>query len=137
MVEFRRAGADEVAVFEVDGTYFFKHYFEEDAVFDRVKAYYNPQQYRFEVPPEEFEDLQAFLRERGYDLVVRDSLAECVVVVKQYTAHPENIFKASVTQRSADGYNFFLMTGREAVERAEAEGAVPLEKTSLPNPFAE
>jgi len=135
MGAFRRASHEQVNVFEVDELYLFKHYFDGEDVFDRLKPYYNNQQYRFEVPPDEFEDLQAFLAEHGYGLVVVDVLPEFVVVVKKYTDHPENIFKASVIQRSVDGYNCFLLTDRDAVDRAVDAGATRLPETGLENPF--
>jgi hypothetical protein len=135
MGAFRRASHEQVNVFEVDELYLFKHYFDGEDVFDRLKPYYNNQQYRFEVPPDEFEDLQAFLAEHGYGLVVVDVLPEFVVVVKKYTDHPENIFKTSVIQRSVDGYNCFLLTDRDAVDRAVDAGATRLPETGLENPF--
>lgn len=135
MGAFRRASHEQVNVFEVDELYLFKHYFDGEDVFDRLKPYYNNQQYRFEVPPDEFEDLRAFLAEHGYGLVVVDVLPEFVVVVKKYTDHPENIFKTSVIQRSVDGYNCFLLTDRDAVDRAVDAGATRLPETGLENPF--
>jgi len=135
MAAFRRAGQEQINVFEVDETYLFKHYFDGDEVFDRLKQYYNNQQYRFEVPPDEFEDLQSFLAEYGYGLVVVDVIEEFVVVVEKYTTHPENIFKASVIHRSVDGYNCFLMTDQAAVEQATREHATRLTETDLSHPF--
>lgn len=135
MAGFRRAGREQVNVFEVDGTYLFKHYFEGQEVFDLLKQYYNHHQYRFEVPPGVFEELRPVLDDHGYGLVVVDVPEEFVVAVRQYTAHPDHIFKNSVIQRSVEGYNCFLMTDRDAVERAVEEGATRLVDTDLPNPF--
>lgn len=135
MAAFRRAGTERVNVFAVEETYLFKHYFDDGDVFDRLKQYYNNQQYRFEVPADEFEDLRSFLDDRGYGLAVVDAVAEFVVVAEKYTDHPENIFKASVIQRSVDGYNCFLMTDRAAVERAIHGGGTRLTETELANPF--
>jgi len=83
MAEFRRAGDEQVNVFEIDETYLFKHYFDDENVFDRLKRYYNNQQYRFEVPADAFEELRSFLAEHGYGLVVVDAVAEFAVVVKK------------------------------------------------------
>lgn len=96
--------------FEIDETYLFKHYFDGEDVFSRLKRYYNNQHYRFEVPAEALEDLRSFLAEHGYGLVVIDAVGEFAIVVKKYTVHSENIFKGSVLHRSVDGYNAFLMT---------------------------
>ena len=135
MAAFRRAGDEQVNVFEIDETYLFKHYFDGEEVFDRLKRYYNNQQYRFEIPADAFEGLRSFLTEHGYGLVVIDAAEEFAVVVKKYTQHPENIFKASVIHRSVDGYNAFLMTDQAAVDRATREGAIRLTNTDLANPF--
>lgn len=135
MAAFRRAGNEQVNVFDVDGLYLFKHYFEGDEVFAQLKPYYNNHQYRFEVPPEDFDGIRAFLDNYGYGLVVVDALNAFVVVVTKYTAHPDNIFKASVIQRSVDDYNCFLMTDQVAVEQAVHEGAARLTDTDLENPF--
>ena len=135
MAEFRQAGDERVNVFEVDETYLFKHYFESEDVFDRLKQYYNNQHYRFEVPPDEFEDIRSFLAEYGYGLVVVDAIDEFVVVVEKYTTHPENIFKQSVIQRSVDGYNCFLLTDQAAVEQATQEHATRLTETDLSHPL--
>lgn len=131
----RRSNHERVNVFEIDGRYLFKHYFEENAVFDLLKPYYNNHQYRFEVPRESFEEIRTFLADYGYELVLIEDITDLVVVVEQYTAHPENIFKGSVMQRQVDGYNCFLMADREAVEEAVDGGAVRVADTDLEQPF--
>lgn len=135
MGEFRRAGDELVNSFEIGGIYFFRHYFEGEDVFNRLKRYYNNQQYRFEVPASDFDSIRSFLREHGYGLVTVDAIEEFAVVVKKYTNHPENIFKDSVIHRSVDGYNCFVMVDQLAVERAVREGAIRLTATGFGNPF--
>ena len=135
MAEFRRAGDERVNVFVVDDIHLFKHFFDDNEVFDRLKRYYNNHQYRFEVPVNEFEELREFLEEHGYGLVDVDVTEEFVVVVKKYTDHPDNIFKESVVQRTVNGYNCFLMTDQSAVENAVQQGAIRLTQTDLANPF--
>lgn len=135
MTAFRRASHERVNAFFVDGMYLFKNYFQEQEIFDRLKQYYNNQHYRFEVPADDFDDVRDLLADHGYGLVHVETLSEFVVVVKKYTKHPEDIFKKSVMQRSADGYNCFLMTDQEAVERAIQEEAIGLMETDIKNPF--
>lgn len=126
---------ERVYVFEIDNRYLFKYYFDGEAVFHRLADFYNNQQYRFEVPEGDFEPLAEFLGDNGYDLKVVDSIAEFVVLVEKYTAHPDNIFKESVMQRSEGKYNFFLMTDTVAVDRAVHSGAERLSESDRPNPF--
>lgn len=117
------AALERVKAFPIDGTVLFKHFFEGDEVFARLKPYYNGSQYRFEVPVDEFDSLRRWLREHGYDVQIVDSPAEFYVVVRQYSEHPEGIFKNAVRSESIDGHNCFLMKDRQAVEEAVAQGA--------------
>lgn len=135
MAAFCRGGEERVNVFEVDERYLFKHYFDNEEVFDRLKHYYNNQHYRFEVPPDEFTQLRSFLSDQGYGLVIIDTIEEFIVVVQKYTTHPDNIFKQSVIQRSVSNYNCFLLTDQAAVEQATRDHATRLIDTDLANPF--
>lgn len=132
---FRLASHERVNAFPVGDDYLFKHYFEGDHVFARLKDYYNPQGYRFEVPAAAFEDVQSFLANHGYGLVTVEVVSAFVVVVPKYTAHPDRIFKYSVIHRSIDEYNCFLLKDQEAVERAVEGGATRLTATDIDNPF--
>ena len=128
------AAVERVNAFPNDGTVLFKHYFDGEAVFDRLKPYYNGSQYRFEVPVGEFDSVKRFLRGHGYDVSIVDDPAPYYVAVRQYTAHPEDVFKESVRHESARGYNYFLMRDRAAVESAVAQGAIRLSETSMSLP---
>jgi len=135
--ELQRAGHERINAFAIDGYYLFAHYFEGDEVFARLGRYYNNQQYRFEVPVGNFDTLQAFAAKHDYALVVIDeaSIPEFVVAVRTYTAHPDNIFKASVIHRTSGNYNCFLMTDQDAVTKAVEAEAIRLTQTALANPF--
>jgi hypothetical protein len=119
-------GRPRVNAFNVEGAYLFRHYFDGDAVFARLRRYYEPDQYRFAVPASEFDGVRRFLDGHGYRLEPVSALDPYVVLVRKYTAHPENIFKQSVLQRSHGDYTLFLLTDRTAVDRAVEEGAVRL-----------
>ena len=135
MANTERRGEGRVNAFRVDERFLFRHYFEGEAVFDRLKQYYNNQQYRFEVPPSEFDAIRTFLADHGYLLGVVDDPGEFVVVVQKYTYHPENIFKDAVMQRGDANYNYFLMKDRAAVEAAVDDGATTIGGTDLEHPF--
>lgn len=122
--------AADVNAFPIDGTVLFKHYFDGETVFDRLKPYYNGSEYRFEVPAAEFDSLSRFLHEHGYDVTIVERPADYYVVVRQYSEHPGGIFKSSVHHESVDGYNCFLMKDQAAVRDALANGAARL--TSKP-----
>lgn len=137
MSEFHRADQESVNAFRLGDQYLFKHYFEADEIFARVRTYHHNSQYRFEVPVAEFEEIKSFLADYGYSLVAVHEMAEFVVVVRKYTEPPGNIFKQSVIQRSIPKYNCFLMTSRSAVEDATRKTAIanPLPETEIDNPF--
>lgn len=135
MSEFVPAGAERVNVFVVGDAYLFKHYFEGDEVFDELRQYYNHSQYRFEVPDADFERVRLFLEDRDYALVVVEDIEPYAVVVRKYTAHPDNIFKGSVLHRSVGDYNLFVMTDREAMEAAVEAGATPLAEAPVESPI--
>lgn len=125
------AALEPVNAFPIDGSVLFKQYFDGEDVFDRLEPYYNGSQYRFEVPVDEFDSIRRFLRTHRYDVAVVDRPSEYYVVVPQYAAHPENIFKASVYHESVTGYSCFLEMDLVAVESAVAQGARRLSATSL------
>ncbi|MFB6137428.1 MAG: hypothetical protein ABEJ42_03675 [Halobacteriaceae archaeon] len=135
MGEFRRASTERVNVFPDGDRLVFKQYFEEDAVFDRLRRYYNGDEYRFEVPPEDFDGVEHFLERHGYGLVVVEDVTPFTVVVRKYTDHPEDIFRNAVLHRSEPRHNLFVMRDRAAVEQATLQGAVPLAEADLADPF--
>ncbi len=128
-------GRERVTAFQIGDELLFKQYFDAEALYDRLKPFYNHSQYRFELPVDRREPIESALADHGYELRVVDAPEKYVVVVEQYTAHPENIFKESVLQRQAEGYNCFLMTDEYAVARAVAAGATRLIETDLSVPF--
>ncbi|NHN60958.1 MULTISPECIES: hypothetical protein [Halorussus] len=127
----RSDGAVPVNAFHVGDSYLFKHYFEGEAVFDRLRRYYDNTQYRFAVPTEEFDGVRRFLADRGYALDPVTSLDDYAVVVRKYTAHPDDIFKTSVLQRSHGDYNLFVLTDENAVAEAVADGGTRLADSPL------
>lgn len=136
MAPQRRPDATErVNAFPVADAYLFRHYFEGEVVFDRLRRYYQHDQYRFAVPTDEFDGTRRFLRDHGYELDPVPSVGEYAVVVRKYTAHPDNVFKASVLQRDRGNHTVFVLKDGEAVERAVAEGATRLGDSPLSGPI--
>ena len=117
---------ERINAFEIDGTYLFKHYFEQDDIFAQFRRYYNESDYRFEVPADAFTEVQALLEDRFFELTVVDDVEPFCVVKRKYTDHPDVLFKASVLQRERADYNVFLMKDELAVEQAVNNGATRL-----------
>lgn len=130
------AEVPRINVFEVDGTYIFKQYFEEKETFNRLKRHYNSKQYRFEVPGSKIEHVLTYLSQEGYRMVVvDDAIEEYVLVVRKYTDHPEGVFKKSVMLRKTVDYNCFLMRNKAAVEEGLESGGRRLSDMDIQNPF--
>lgn len=127
----RPAGAERVNAFPVGGGYLFRHYFEGERLFARLREYYDHAGYRFAVPEAEFDAVRRFLGERSYWLVVPEEPSAYVVAVRKYTAHPDDIFKAAVFQASEGEYNLFVLRDETAVSNAVAGGGVRLAETDL------
>lgn len=127
----RLDAGERVNGFPIGDAYLFRHYFEGETVFDRLREYYQYEQYRFAVPTDEFDGVRRFLRDHEYALDAVPAVEEYAVVVRKYTAHPDNIFEASVCQYSRGDHTVFVMKDDDAVRRAVAEGATRLRDSPM------
>ena len=122
---------ERVYVFPLDRSYVFKRYFGENDLFEAISEFYDNDEYRFDVPEREWDEVADTLREYGYEPAVVEDTEEFVVVKEEYTKHAE-ILKDSVENWSRRGYNFFLMKDPLSAERAVQEhGATPATETDL------
>lgn len=119
-------GDDTIPVFDIDGRYYFKHYFEDTDLYSKLSQFYNSEAYRFEVPEDEFPAIRSFLTSNGKDVETVEEIDDYVVVKEKYTGHPDVLFTESVLKRSHSGYNLFLMKDRTAVRSAITSGAEPV-----------
>lgn len=121
----------EINVFEVNGTYVFKHYFEQDEVFGQLRQYYNDDVYRFEISSDDELDVVAdTLAAYFYDLnIVEDKAAFCVVTEK-YADHGD-ILKNAAIKFERGNRNIFLMKDQLSVDQAIEQGAQPLEEADV------
>lgn len=131
MEGFHRAGHERINAFPVDEEYWFKQYFDDAEVFAEVRSFYNPAEYRFEIPAARLGEIQSLLAEHEYGLVVVEAVDEFVVVKRKYTTHPRAIFRGAVLQRSVDQFNCFVMRDQAAVDQAIELGAMPLEEAPV------
>ncbi|MDZ7702092.1 MAG: hypothetical protein U5J98_08525 [Halobacteriales archaeon] len=131
MAAFHQAGRTRINAFHVGEAYLFRHYFEDDDVFDALKRYYSSYDYRFEVPESRFGRVDRVLDEHGYALAKVPDPAPFAVVKRKYTDHPTLLFKGSVLHRSLGQFNCFVMKDHEAVEAAVEAGARRLDETDL------
>jgi len=119
-----------IHVFDFGEEYVFKQYFEETDLFEKLQDWYNSEEYRFEVPEAEFEEVSEILEEYYYNPEIVDQIDEFCVVKEQYTEHAD-ILRNSVAHWQRQDYNFFLMKDPASVDQAIENGATPIKDTDL------
>ena len=123
-------GSDRILAFDVGDEYVFSYFFDHGGLFDQLRAYYDDDAYRFEVPPDEFGEIRELLAEVGYEVQVVENPEPYCVVVEQYAEHAA-ILRESVAHWTRRGHHFFLMRDEFAVEKALDRGATPVSETEL------
>ncbi|MFB6111528.1 MAG: hypothetical protein ABEJ35_03225 [Halobacteriaceae archaeon] len=131
MADDGQSGRVTVNAFLVADTYFFAHYFEEEAVFEKLQPYYDRYDHRFEVPAPRMPGIRDYLAGRGYDLEIVDDPDEFAVAVRKFTDHPDVVFEESVLEVGTDHFNVFVMRSRATVADAVERGARPLSTMDL------
>lgn len=121
---------EPIYVFELDDTYLFKYYFERTDIFDTLREYYEDEEYRFEIPAEEFPEVQDLLENNYYKPIFVDDVENFAVVKEQYTEHAD-ILRNAVMHWTREGYHFFIMQDPVAVDQAVEQGATRLEEIDL------
>jgi len=119
---------ETIRAFPMGEEYWFSHYFDRQDLFQRLSEYYNDDDYRFEIPQEEFETVSEELADEYIELdVVEDREAFCVVK-DQYSEYGD-ILRDSVAHWERRGQRFLLMKDELAVKEALEHGAERLTDT--------
>ena len=121
---------EPIYVFKVDDAYLFTHYFARADVFSELQMYYVDDEYRFEVPEDDFPGVLEVLEQNHYEPIRVEDIKQFAVVKEEYTEHAD-ILRNSVMHWNRDGYDFFVMQSPQAVEEAVKQGATPIEETDL------
>ncbi len=121
---------ERINVFPVGTEYVFTHYFDRTDLFEEFREHYNGDEYRFEVPREEFPAVERRLSEAYFDPVVIEDLESYCVVKEQYTEHAD-ILKDSIATWERRGHLFFLMETELSVKKSLEAGARRLEDTEF------
>jgi methyltransferase-like protein len=121
---------EPIYVFNIEESYLFTHYFARTDIFSELQEYYNDEEYRFEVPEDDFPWVLELLEENHYKPIRVEDIEEFAVVKEQYTEHVD-MLRNSVMHWTRDGYNFFVMQSPHAVEEAVEQGASRIEETEL------
>ena len=113
-------GAD-LYVFELNGRYVFRRYLDDDA-FAALREHYVRDEYRFEVPVDDWEPVAETLREHGLEPTLVEDPEPFCVVIGQYEPHAD-ILRGSVANWTRREHRFFLLPDPFAVEQAVGNGA--------------
>jgi hypothetical protein len=123
------ADTTEITAFKVEDAdlYIFSQYFDNDEIFTELREWYDSEHYRFEVPADEIDEIDAFLGEYFYELqrVGPDAIEPYCVVKPKYTDHAD-ILRNSVYHTSRGDQNVFVMQDQGSAEQAVEQGATPL-----------
>jgi uncharacterized protein YkuJ len=123
-----------INAFEVEdaGLYIFSQYFGEDEIFDELREWYDGEKYRFEVPAEEINRVEAFLDDHFYDLqqIEPTAIEPFCVVKEKYTDHA-SILRNSVYHTSRAGSTVFVMQDELSAEQALEQGAARLADSDI------
>lgn len=131
MAAFHRASRERVNVFPIKDRFYFRRFFEDNAIFATLAPYYNDERYRFEIPPDRYETIANTLRSHEYEPVVVEDFTPFVVGQRRYSDHPRILFRSVVAQRSMKSYTLFLLKDRKSVEQAIDAGATPVSSLEI------
>lgn len=124
-----------INVFEINDTYAFKQFFDQDDLFTQLEQYYNENAYRFELPTKaDLNQVDDLLDGYFYDLHVVDNQAPFCVVIDRDKDHSDILRNAVVRYQRGDHY-IFLMKDQLSVDQAVEHGATKLRETDLPLPW--
>ena len=122
--------AERINVFRIDDEYLFAHFFDRTDLFEAFRDYYNDEEYRFEIPAEEFDDVRERLAGEYFDPVVIEDPEPYCVVKEKYTKHAD-VLRNSVIHWERRGHLFFVMKDDLAVKEALEGGAERLDETEF------
>ena len=122
--------AERINVFQIDDEYLFTHFFDRTDLFEEFRDYYNDDEYRFEVPADEFDEVRERLSAEYFDPVVVEDLEPYCVVKEKYTKHAD-ILRNSVVHWERRGHLFFIMKDELAVREALEQDAERLDETDF------
>ncbi|AZH26698.1 hypothetical protein [Haloplanus aerogenes] len=120
----------EITVFEIDGLYLFRQYFDEDGLFQQLEEYYNSERYRFEVPECDLPEISQILDNYFYELKLADNPAEYCAVIDKGIDASDIMRNAVATQRHRD-FVIFLLKDKISLKQAKEHGAISLEKSEI------
>ena len=121
---------EPIYVFKVDDDYMFRCYIARTNMFSELQMYYDDDEYRFEVPEDDFPGVLEVLEQNHYEPIRVEDIKKFAVVNEEYTEHAD-ILRNSVIHWNRDGNDFFVMQSSQAVKEAVEQGATPIEETDL------
>jgi hypothetical protein len=120
----------KILMFKVEDGYFFRYYFDNEAMFDALRDYYGADNCHFEIPADGLNAVQQRLKDCFYELrVVEDLRTYCVAIQKN--SDYSDIIRSAVRTKEQSDYLMVLLKDELSVEQAIEQGATRLEKSDL------
>jgi len=113
-----------INIFKLIGAYYFKHFFDDPALFRELEPFYDKSLYRFKMASAgERNKVMKVLDMKGYDPTIIDDPAPYTVEIGKYQKYGE-LLKNSVDNYPLREKIIFIMKDIACVEQALAMGAV-------------
>lgn len=113
-----------INIFKLNGSYYFKHFFDEPELFRELEPFYEKSRYRFKMATVgERNKVMKLLEMKGYDLTLIEDPAPFTVEIERHRKYGE-ILKNSIESYPQRDKIIFVMKDMVWVEQAVAMGAV-------------
>ena len=112
-----------INIFKIGGAYYFKHFFDDPALFEMLQPYYEKARYRFRMnTAAERNKVMKLLDNNGYDPIVIEDATPYTVEVNRYEKYGELLRNAVENHLSGDRM-ILVMKDMASVEQAVIYGA--------------
>ena len=112
-----------INIFKIGGAYYFKHFFDDTALFEMLQPYYEKARYRFRMnTAAERNKVMKLLDNKGYDPTVIEDATPYTVEVNRYEKYGELLRNAVDNHPSGDRM-ILVMKDEASVEQALIGGA--------------
>lgn len=126
------AEKEEVSAFNLEDTYIFKTFFQEDSVFNQLQKYYNKYKYQFEVLEENQKKREQLLDKYYYELEVINKFEDYCAVAEKETISSD-ILRNSVVRKQRKKHEISIMKNEIPEKRVLKHSAERIEKSEIQN----
>lgn len=119
-----------INAFAIDDIILFKAFFDDDELYSQLEKCYNSDNYRYEVPEGDAEQVEQLLEEFYYELTYQDRFDPFITVAEK-GIDTTNILRNAVHHQTRKQHHIFLMKDAASVEQAIEQGSKCPENTLI------